>query len=53
VLGDVARIESAVIGEMEPGTDTALFSGLLVHLADHGALDPRYIAEHTAGFGTG
>ncbi len=35
---------------IRPGTDTALFSGLLVHLADHGALDPRYIAEHTAGF---
>ncbi len=32
------------------GTDTLLFSGLLVHLADTGALDPAYIAAHTEGF---
>src|SRR3984893_1172884 len=35
---------------LKPGTDTALFSGLLVHLADTGALDQDYIAEHTSGF---
>ena len=35
---------------LKPGTDTALFSGLLVHLADNGALDRDYIARHTAGF---
>ena len=35
---------------MKPGTDTALFSGLLVHLADTGALDRDYIDRHTAGF---
>jgi assimilatory nitrate reductase catalytic subunit len=35
---------------LKPGTDTALFSGLLVHLADNGALDPDYIAQYTAGF---
>src|SRR5580698_8413712 len=28
---------------LKPGTDTALFSGLLVHLADTGALDRDYI----------
>jgi assimilatory nitrate reductase catalytic subunit len=33
-----------------PGTDTALFSGLLVHLADVGALDQAYIDAHTSGF---
>ena len=33
-----------------PGTDTALFSGLLVHLAGAGKLDLRFIEEHTAGF---
>src|ERR1700755_1502151 len=27
---------------LKPGTATALFSGLLVHLADHGALDKSY-----------
>src|SRR6186713_1055710 len=35
---------------LKPGTDTALFSGLLVHLADSGALDRDYIERHTAGF---
>jgi assimilatory nitrate reductase catalytic subunit len=33
-----------------PGTDTVLFCGLLAHLADAGALDTWYIAQHTAGF---
>ncbi|QTL04499.1 nitrate reductase [Aquabacter sp. L1I39] len=32
------------------GTDTVLFSGLLVHLAETGALDESYIAAHTTGF---
>jgi assimilatory nitrate reductase catalytic subunit len=35
---------------LKPGTDTALFCGLLVHLADNGALDSGYIELHTAGF---
>jgi assimilatory nitrate reductase catalytic subunit len=35
---------------LKPGTDTALFSGLLVHLADIGALDRDYIEQHTTGF---
>ena len=35
---------------LKPGTDTALFSGLLVHLADSGALDRGYIESHTSGF---
>src|ERR1700680_2575836 len=35
---------------LKPGTDTALFSGLLVHLADSGALDRVYIERHTYGF---
>ena len=33
-----------------PGMDTALFSGLLVHLAEQGALDSDYIRAHTSGF---
>jgi assimilatory nitrate reductase catalytic subunit len=33
-----------------PGTDTALFCGLLAHLAETRALDRGYIAQHTAGF---
>ncbi len=35
---------------LKPGTDTALFSGLLVHLADNGVLDHDYIDSHTSGF---
>lgn len=35
---------------LKPGTDTALFSGLLAYLADNGALDGGYIDDHTAGF---
>jgi assimilatory nitrate reductase catalytic subunit len=35
---------------LKPGTDTALFSGLLAHLAGNGMLDRDYIAEHTSGF---
>jgi assimilatory nitrate reductase catalytic subunit len=35
---------------IRPGTDTALFAGLLVHLADRGALDASFISLHTAGF---
>ncbi len=35
-----------------PGMDTALFCGLLVHLAEVGALDQSYIAAHTSGFAT-
>jgi assimilatory nitrate reductase catalytic subunit len=33
-----------------PGMDTALFCGLLVHLADMCALDYRYIDAHTTAF---
>ena len=33
-----------------PGTDTALFCGLLVHLVESGAVDRRYVAAHTSDF---
>ncbi|HZC95835.1 MAG TPA: molybdopterin-dependent oxidoreductase [Bradyrhizobium sp.] len=35
---------------LKPGTDTALFSGLLAYLADKGALDRDYIERYTTGF---
>jgi len=35
---------------LKPGSDTALFCGLLTHLADHGALDRDFIDRHTTGF---
>ncbi len=46
---DTAEDAEVFLG-LKPGTDTALFSGLLVHLADHGALDADYIAHYTSGF---
>jgi assimilatory nitrate reductase catalytic subunit len=33
-----------------PGSDTALFCGLLAHLAESGALDDAFIEDHTTGF---
>jgi assimilatory nitrate reductase catalytic subunit len=35
---------------LKPGTDTALFAGLLAHLADTGTLDSGYIEHYTSGF---
>ncbi len=35
---------------IKPGSDTALFCGLLVHLVDTKAIDRGYIENHTAGF---
>jgi assimilatory nitrate reductase catalytic subunit len=35
---------------LKPGTDTALFAGLLVQLADIGVLDRDYIEQYTGGF---
>ncbi len=34
---------------LKPGSDVALFNGLLVYLADHGYADHPYIAAHTNG----
>ena len=34
---------------IKPGMDTALFAGLLVHLAESGKLDRGYISRHTSG----
>src|SRR5207302_5546734 len=36
--------------DLAPGSDTALFCGLLVHLADRCALDYAFIDAHTANF---
>src|SRR6202790_3707942 len=46
---DTAADADVFLG-LKPGTDTALFSGLLVHLAETGALDSDYIERHTGGF---
>lgn len=41
--------EADLVLQIAPGTDTALFCGLLVHLADKLALDYEYIESHTTG----
>jgi len=54
VVIDPRRTATAEDGDLflplAPGMDTALFCGLLVHLADTFALDYDYIDAHTAGF---
>jgi assimilatory nitrate reductase catalytic subunit len=35
---------------LKPGSDTALFSGLLAHLVGTGSLDYRFVLDHTSGF---
>lgn len=51
---DPRRTASASAADLHlavrPGSDVALFNGLLAHLADVGALDTSYIAASTAGF---
>src|ERR1700694_5213146 len=46
---DTAGDDDLFLG-LKPGTDTALFSGLLSSLADNGALDHGFIERHTGGF---
>ncbi len=54
VVIDPRRTETAGEADLflglKPGSDSALFSGLLVYLADTGALDRLYIESHTEGF---
>jgi assimilatory nitrate reductase catalytic subunit len=39
-----------IVLPLRAGTDVLLFNGLLVHLADTGALASAFVANHTAGF---
>jgi assimilatory nitrate reductase catalytic subunit len=43
---DLADLHLAI----NPGTDVALFNGLLAHLVQRGAVDDDYIQNHTEGF---
>jgi assimilatory nitrate reductase catalytic subunit len=43
---DIADLHLA----LRPGSDVALFAGLLVHLADSGACDPTWTRDCTTGF---
>src|SRR5215475_8346427 len=46
----VTAEEADLFLPIAPGTDTALFCGLFVHLIRRGASDENYIATHTTGF---
>jgi assimilatory nitrate reductase catalytic subunit len=54
VLVDPRRTMTADIADMHlaiaPDGDTALFTGLLAWLTEHGALDRDYLERHTTGF---
>jgi assimilatory nitrate reductase catalytic subunit len=43
---DIADLHLA----LRPGSDVALFAGLLLHLAESGACDPRWTRDCTTGF---
>ena len=54
VVIDPRRTATAEFADLhlaiKPGADSALFTGLLAHLAQHSALDKDYIAASTEGF---
>ncbi len=53
VVIDPRRTASCEIADLhlalQPGSDVALFNGLLMHLAETGAIDRRYVWQHTSG----
>ncbi|MGX5736086.1 nitrate reductase [Bosea thiooxidans] len=42
--------EADMVLALKPGSDAALFAGLLVHLAERGLIDRTYVSRHVAGF---
>ena len=46
----VTAEEADLFLPIAPGTDTALFCGLLVELAERGAIDGAYVDAYTSGF---
>ena len=55
VVIDPRRTATCEIADLHlaiaPGSDVALFNGLLSHLTATGRISPRYIDRHTTGFG--
>jgi assimilatory nitrate reductase catalytic subunit len=45
----VTGADADLLLPIAPGTDTAMFCGLLAHLAECGALDHAYVGAHTSG----
>ncbi|WP_116138156.1 nitrate reductase [Trinickia diaoshuihuensis] len=54
IVVDPRRTDLAALADLHlaivPGTDVALFNGMLHHMIWEGAIDPAYIAAHTSGF---
>ncbi|MGI9333333.1 MAG: arsenate reductase (azurin) large subunit, partial [Gammaproteobacteria bacterium] len=50
VAEQVAGKENVLHLDIEPGTDIALFNGLLTYAVEQGWHDEAFIAEHTSGF---
>ena len=54
IVVDPRRTDLAALADLHlaitPGTDVALFSGMLHHMIWEGAIDAAYIAAHTSGF---
>jgi formate dehydrogenase major subunit len=56
IVADVRRTELAALADvhlqMLPGTDVALFNGMLAHIIEAGLVDERFVAERTREFET-
>ncbi len=54
VVVDPRRTDTCELADLHlaiaPGTDVALFNGLLAHLAKHGRVDEDFVQSHTEGF---
>ncbi len=50
VTEHAAGKENVLHLQIAPGTDTALFNGLLTHVVDKGWIDKAFIDKHTSGF---
>lgn len=54
IVVDPRRTDVAALADLHlaiaPGTDVALFNGMLHHMIWEGSIDPAYIAAHTSGF---
>ncbi len=54
VVIDPRRTDSCDLADLhlpiQPGTDVALFNGLLAHLAQQGVIDEDYVQSHTENF---
>src|SRR5688572_12488266 len=53
VVIDPRRTATAVLADLhlgiKPGSDVALFNGLLVYLHNHGKTNQQFVSEHTSG----